>query len=259
MQDSFKPYNPPHKTPRKYIEFLDSDWQGTAFEGIGVVLESHRPVINFLYEQDAVYRPDDFLGLISSILAEDIDEEEDLIPHILEHDQITLPDVLVYIFDLLEFYKVSVQTLLREEDPSDYWEIYQEELHELDINAAVRRTIGNSFEEHFDTPITLFEAKMDTIKHLINLLSYQDNKPSVGEYFRYEVEENDEILGYIYGQITKEVEPPERIIETSYYEYDVLLYDSTVKDHELVSEPKSKLIQPAHSQNLTLMDSNPIM
>lgn len=229
------------------IEDIESYYAGTAFEGISFVMDSHSPVIEFLNNSTSK-RPDDFVFILDSLLNQDKDEFQS---KLFETETIHVTDILRYTLDLIDFFKTSLETKIRSSEIEDEWKIYLQELES--VGHSTDNLEISELRSSFESPLDFLQIKSQTVRQIINILSYEGNEPTVDDYFVYNTGDEE----YIYGQITEEVTHENRILEGNHYKYSVLAFDSELSEHDLVKNSDTQLIRPRHSSSLELFKTEP--
>lgn len=229
------------------LDEIERDYEGTAFEGISFVIDSHSDVVDFL-SKSSENRPDNFVAILELLLNNDTNEFQSLL---FANEHIHVLDVLRYILDLIDFFETSLITKLRSSSLDSDWEVYTTELNE--VGHPTEDLELEELRSSFESPLDFLKIKSQTVKQIINILSYQGNEPTEGDYFVYTVSTDS----YIYGQITEEVNHENRILEGNHYKYNVLAFGSELSEHDLVKSSGSNLIRPRHSSSLELFKTEP--
>lgn len=225
------------------VEDIESDYEGTAFEGISSVMSTHPDVVDFICNETD-RKPDNFISIIEDISSEDQTELEE---KSIKNTDVHIVDVLQYILDLLSFFETSIHNKMQSSELTG-WELYKNE-----IDSKRDLVVDQDIEElqsDFESPLVFLHIKSKTAMKLLEFLSYQGNEPTLGDYFIYSTEDDS----YIYGRITEKIVPENQIIDGCYYRYDILAYGSEVSDHKLINK-SDELLRPIHSNSLEFFNT----
>lgn len=207
-----------HNTVNEAYADIESQYEGTPFEGFVDVYRDHEDIVRFFVESSDDFIPDAYIGSHESFIKDGVDiNDEELVTAVEESNHIDLLDFLRLGRDIAEFYHqvisehtdtwtdvtellASVSELSAEEIDSLFREQHQETLEEIDelsnelegededaveqlesVREELRdKNLRDVFLEGFE-----MQAQMTAMG--LDLFSYGDVEMEVGKYFVYEV------------------------------------------------------------------------